>query len=602
MAASSSSLPTFAPHDFLLDERTRDLGVQRLGSDAGSFIGKLDRGEPVTVVILGSSVAENGGCISQPQKRCMNNNGLQPIPMVWGTPRARKFKGFMVRFFEWLNATWPHPEHKLYNAARDAASLNTILPCLFSHIPPRADLLLLETGSMFMGSPTTTEVIARQILSMHVPPTIAMLTVHLWCTFGGSILKKTYGHGQFRLPTRVYRYWKRPANLSAAALNHTHPDPVDEANPSDALEKSLNKLCGAYGISCISQRDALTPAFTEGRPGFSIEDIAGDCLHPVHGTLGTEYMTDLLVHWVMRAAQRERAAALTRPLSRHGRLPPVVLARAEWAAHKGTKAACYHLDEGMGRASLSSALPWHTAACPLASRTAMSASVGAPAASLRAASCEHADAVLACPKAYDGSPGLPPVWTYCAHAVGRWRDHKSKPSPGVDAFVPGATLLLPLPTNWLTTRHDGQSAALSNSFNVTLQYLISWAAMGTVRISCTDSCACDEHELDAHATFSSRNVSIFTEHRFVVRMQRPPGEPTGRRAEEAAHCGLSLVVLNRTSSGGHMFKVRDVVLFVRANPCHEADSKMKTFLQVRSQLTCAVAREELGLNASAARL
>ena len=46
----------------------------------------------------------------------------------------------------------------------------------------------------------------------------------------------------------------------------------------------------------------------------------------------------------------------------------------------------------------------------------------------------------------------------------------------------------------------------------------------------------------------------------------------------------------------------DRVLFVRANPCHEADSKMKTFLQVRSQLTCAVAREELGLNASAARL
>ena len=168
------------PHDFMLDDD--GLGVQRLG-DAGSFIGKLDRGEPVTVVILGSSVAENGGCISQPQKRCMNNNGLQPIPMVWGTPRARKFKGFMVRFFEWLNATWPHPEHKLYNAARDAASLNTILPCLFSHIPPRADLLLLETGSMFMGSPTTTEVIARQILSMHVPPTIAMLTssvVHLW--------------------------------------------------------------------------------------------------------------------------------------------------------------------------------------------------------------------------------------------------------------------------------------------------------------------------------------------------------------------------------------------------------------------------------------
>ena len=221
------------------------------------------------------------------------------------------------------------------------------------------------------------------------------------------------------------------------------------------------------------------------------------------------------------------------------------------------------------------------------------------AASLRAASCEHADAVLACPRAYDGSPQLPPVWTYCSHAVGRWRDHKSKPSPGVDAFVPGATLLLPLPTNWLTTRHDGQSAALSNSFNVTLQYLISWAAMGTVRISCTDSCVASTSSTRTppflRATYRSSR-----EHRFVVRMQRPPGEPLAT-APKRRHRSL-LVVLDRTSSGGHMFKVRDVVLFVRANPCHEADSKMKTFLQVRSQLTCAVAREELGLNASAARL
>ena len=94
---------------------------------------------------LGAS-AENSGCFSQPGKRCMANRGVEPVNMVWGEPRRRPFKGFAVRFFEWLNVA--KPEHQLFNAGRDASSRN-VAPCLFSHLPPSFDLILIEAGSMF---------------------------------------------------------------------------------------------------------------------------------------------------------------------------------------------------------------------------------------------------------------------------------------------------------------------------------------------------------------------------------------------------------------------------------------------------------------------
>jgi hypothetical protein len=83
------------------------------------------------------------------------------------------------------------------------------------------------------------------------------------------------------------------------------PDDPKRVNPTDALEEGINDICRSYaGVGCLSQREALIRAFAEERVGFDIRDIAGDCLHPAHGRLGTEYMTDILVHWSMRVANR----------------------------------------------------------------------------------------------------------------------------------------------------------------------------------------------------------------------------------------------------------------------------------------------------------
>ena len=109
----------------------------------------------------------------------MSTNGLGTTAMLWGEPRYRPHKGFLVRWFEWLNSTWPHPQHRLVNSARDANSMATMVPCLFSHLPPSFDLLFIEGGSMFnTNTPALMEAVARQVVSMRSLPTVAFVTVH----------------------------------------------------------------------------------------------------------------------------------------------------------------------------------------------------------------------------------------------------------------------------------------------------------------------------------------------------------------------------------------------------------------------------------------
>ena len=67
--------------------------------------------------------------------------------------------------------------------------------------------------------------------------------------------------------------------------------------------------------------------------------------------------------------------------------------------------------------------------------------------------------------------------------------------------------------------------------------------------------SCEPFAIDAHHADALHNVSVYVEHRFVAtlhpsRLERPA--PGGG----AAGCDLSARVLPRTSSGGHMFKLR----------------------------------------------
>ena len=69
-----------------------------------SLFERLEAKQPIVLGVFGASVAQNGGCLDQPYKRCMRYDGVHRTYMKWGEPKIRPFKGFAVRFLERINA------------------------------------------------------------------------------------------------------------------------------------------------------------------------------------------------------------------------------------------------------------------------------------------------------------------------------------------------------------------------------------------------------------------------------------------------------------------------------------------------------------------
>ena len=602
-----------AEHSFLLDTMTREQGI--VSSNASlAFFRKLDQGLPVTVGMLGASVAENSGCLTQPGKRCMQNSGRGSTLMAWGEPLRRPYKGFLVRFFEWLNASWPHPEHQLFNAGRDASSMATIVPCLFSHVPPHTDLVLIEGGSMLSNPPSLMETIVRQLVSTRNPPVVLFVTVHMWCTFGGSIAKRVVSYGHAALPDRVYAFFDHIDDLSymtslslknetrrADAHGKLLPGAQAKvgrngmgASPSDNFVNGVTDLCRRYPVDCISQHDALGAGFRAGRPGFAIQEIAGDCLHPFYGTHGAEYMTDLLVHWATTGykrwdSMRSQLTSTIRLLE--GDMPPPVNPK-EVAAYESKRAACYHLAAQVDNTPTAdaAALPWRTATCSSgadvwrASPEYFNVSLGGIRCPAREVTASKCPSRYHLPTAGANDPSLPQIWTYCPIATVGDAGGTAKPSPGVAAFVPGAALAVALPTGWLK-RSGGISA--TTAFNVTLQHLTSWNSMGIAHVSCWGTCTCMDHVVDGHAGSNDGmgKVTVFTEHTFEAALSHLDADGHAKESKKR-NCEMRVLITNTSSSGGHMFKIRDILLHVAANPC-DVDKLTQHFLAVRSHLSCA---------------
>ena len=72
--------------------------------------------------------------------------------------------------------------------------------------------------------------------------------------------------------------------------------------------------------------------------------------------------------------------------------------------------------------------------------------------------------------------------------------------------------------------------------------------MGRVELRCWGGCSCEAHVVDAHrVSYNDRNVSVYREHVFAM-------------SGASASCTLRARVLKGTSSGGHKFKLRFVVI------------------------------------------
>ena len=76
-------------------------------------------GQPITAVLLGGSITAG--------------TGLTALENSWGS-----------RFFHWVQATFPHQQHRLVNEAMPAVSSAYIAPCVEALVPGNTDLVIME--------------------------------------------------------------------------------------------------------------------------------------------------------------------------------------------------------------------------------------------------------------------------------------------------------------------------------------------------------------------------------------------------------------------------------------------------------------------------
>ena len=240
--------------------------VAHMGSVMGlrSLVSTLLAGGGVSIGLLGASVAQAGGCLTQPMKRCMDYRGIEPLwnPVPPFEPKQVKIKGFLIRFLEVMNSTYPGP-HQVFNGAADATPAKMIAECLFSHIPRRPHLVILEFGSMAKSSDReSVESIVRALLDVPSPPALVFLSVREWA------------------------HRRNLRNLSLYAQT--------EQTAWSFAEDIFHRICVHYGQTCLSYFEAVSPLLYGPSPPLTLADVASDGLHPSTGRLGIDFLTEML--------------------------------------------------------------------------------------------------------------------------------------------------------------------------------------------------------------------------------------------------------------------------------------------------------------------
>ena len=154
------------------DTLARSLRHLGRGQRLTSLFQRLHLGLPISIGVLGSSVAEHGGCIDQPGARCH------------AIAKSKDAEPYFVRLFRAFNTSWPHPGHEMYNGARPAVPPDDFLYCLQSNLPRTLPhLVILEFGSMGRHlKPAMTELLVRRLLLLPSRPALLFVTVREWCS------------------------------------------------------------------------------------------------------------------------------------------------------------------------------------------------------------------------------------------------------------------------------------------------------------------------------------------------------------------------------------------------------------------------------------
>ena len=555
--AASLTMLAAVPAPLLSDRQlAASLTVRGSASRITPFFQKLQRGEPVKVGVVGTSVAMSGGCQRehQPYLRCADFDGT-PGRMRWAYNQVARtptgVRGWALRALDYLNSSWPHAAHQIHNAGVDGYTASAQERCLIGSLPLDVDVVLVAYGGVVSGRTNDLEAverILRQLLSYPQAPQLLLVTVREWC--------------RCRPPAR-----SRPVNGSYECKQKDGTSGYQLFRAWDhGQEDSFNALCTRYGLACVSMREGVYREVMAGEAGYTIPDVAGDCMHPSRSHRGHRYLGDMVVHALKQlqqhtplrednvprvgSADQGRLGGFASVRRRH--VANVVSARLGHEATPDGAASnswrCFQLRPSSGtRATIgeirqtsgfeAESLFGNGTFVPDARCRALRACVLSRPASAAPAPCVHVRG----------------HWQYCVHAI---QVGGAPRKPGVVAFAPGAVMRVAVNAAPVTTAAARSCAAGRKTEQVvSLNYLVGYEQMGTAIVSCEGGCRCDQQRLDAHVppAAGERGVTIAQEVTFPIELTPCPGGG-------GAACQLRFEVDRQTSSMGYKWKLLDIAV------------------------------------------
>ncbi|ORY23426.1 hypothetical protein BCR39DRAFT_549216 [Naematelia encephala] len=199
-------------------EFRRSVLYEGTGARIQAFFEKARQGRPFTVSVIGGSVSKGRG-LSPPRSllrrssvdsfgelpelasRDDDDDLSEPFDASEGTSQPLGAttlyspENMHVLVFDWLNATFPHPENRLVNGAQGGVGAGYFGWCFKEHIPEDSDLVLVELGIndlIEMDVIHSYERMVRGLLEMDSKP--AVINIETFSTLFPTLLSSSAFH------------------------------------------------------------------------------------------------------------------------------------------------------------------------------------------------------------------------------------------------------------------------------------------------------------------------------------------------------------------------------------------------------------------------
>ena len=241
----------------------------------------LRRGDPVLIAALGASVTSDYAGIDG-DSQALHPNVCAAALRQCG--RGCRWVGWLQDTVDSLRTALPKAHVTAINCGLPGSPLSFAAPCLESHVPASADLVVVDAATI-RSSPQSVEAILLRLLSLPRRPAVVLLHFFHWCA--------------------TNRGCSAPAGIEPWSYAHMAANWLAGAR----MERDLTDLAAYYGLPALSLRAAhyhaaLNATRAGESPGESLghpRRLTKDGLHPTRR--GNRQIAALLSSFLLASPQ-----------------------------------------------------------------------------------------------------------------------------------------------------------------------------------------------------------------------------------------------------------------------------------------------------------